>query len=288
VPPLRFWQYDAWTTANSGCYDQTLIDRDDWICNGYGDFGIGTENGHWFLFQSNWQAPCVAGCPNAGVRPLRTVAEMSFVNPSAEGTVNHDSWYVIAAVDADYDFDRVRGGALPGAASCNGREVPALHVPAFRIEERENAGFSACTGSPDIVNPTPSGGNFTVHLLLDEVRPAYFTEVGHNDPATPLIEGYELLYHAGATLADEPTSSDPCQGWSRVPGSGIVRFGGCDRVAVTLPDTGALYWLAVRIVYVDCSVNASKDWSPGCTTTRPLTPATILGSKVSRHCGPVQ
>src|SRR5204863_478992 len=79
--PVRFWKEGQYTSANSGCAPA-------WATN---------VGGHAVLQGAGWSDAGVDGCITAGPVPPRTVAEVSLVDPAAEGSAGHRAYFVAAS-----------------------------------------------------------------------------------------------------------------------------------------------------------------------------------------------
>ena len=296
LPPLRFWWYDNYGRANSGLADPVAS---RWLVHAHFDYPqAGSPRGLWSLDFGNWSNPTrpgpsrVDGCIGfaTGPQPTRTVADLRDLE--ADGTPEHDSWYVVAAARwaTAFDFDHLSGGDIGRfGTACAPSSLPRRPVPQPIV-----AGLDAASClDPGVAGQTRPGaaGYFDLTVAL-QPTPAYFTEVGLFDPEAPLIDGYQLVF-----ARVEPWSSrwNPDL-WTPVfdpadPGQprGTIRFG-TRQVDVSLPDEpGVGFWLAARLVYADCSINSSLIARPDCATAPPLASAeAIVATHLSRHCGPVR
>ena len=204
IPPLRFWAYDAYTTANSGCALTTRVGQ-SWIINceydQAGCAGVSTD-GYWIFSQANWATPatpsmdtgdgCISSAPNA-----RTVIEMSWGDSlSNEGSDTHDAWYVIASVDFTgvYDFDRITGGT--GANGVGDGTLAAQSVPDVSVAATCPNNGTVVQGSANAVD----GNFFDIPVTISDTSPAFLTEAGLNPAGTPLIAGLEIVYWQGPRL----------------------------------------------------------------------------------------
>ena len=307
LPPIRFWRYDNYGAANSGCNDPlgqvpTSCDfMSSWLTNPSLDFGVGPPE-HWVLLGgANWMDPTtpapdvVDGCVSNPTDPvlLRTVVELR--GDENTSTPVHDSWYLAVAVresvGAWFNFDWITGSGVD--------PDPALHecAPgAVRVRSVPQPVIAGLTPA-DCLDPAvygqsqpPMNGYFHVTVSL-EATPAYFTDAGMFSPEAPLIEGYQLAF-----ARSEPTSSIwDATVWEPVfdpqdPGQRLqpVRFG-TREAEVALPDEpGVDFWLAARILYNDCTVNGSFLARPDCAVPPPQAAADpVVASHLSQHCGPV-
>jgi len=292
IPPLRFWAYQDYVNANSGCALTTRVGQ-SWIINcDYDQPGCAgaSVDGYWILSQSNWATPATPamdtgdGCISAS--PLnRTVVEMSWGDTlSNEGTVAHDSWYAIASVDftGTYDLDRITGGMSAngvGDGTIAAQSVPDVHFGDPSV--CPDMVSPLCDANPNMFEP----GFYDIEVVASDTSPPYLSEAGLNDPAAPLIVGLQVMYSASVTA---PTTSDPAA-WlpARDPASpsanvaGLIPFGGADTVTVSVPGNSAsLWWLAVRVVYDDGTINGQTGPGPDAAAPR-------LASWVGGMCGPV-
>ncbi len=287
LPPVRFWQYDAYAAANNGCQRQdNCVAGVEWMVN-----ATPGNTGHWYLWQPNWAGPDVDGCYTTAVpRPAyRTVVEVASVDrrPGFEGTFNHGSWYVLASVPltVGFNFDTITGGT-----GCTPAEVVKQPVRGVTV-----VGLGGpCTGSGVSMQsmlPDIDPGYFDVQVTLDDPGPHWWNETGQ-DGAPQLIAGYQILY----TTGPEPTTSDYVTGnWRPVHDPvnaplalGLVPLGNGSPITVALPITDPLtdYWLATRIVYRDASENPVGTFDPALgTPSNPVGPQ--IASPVSGHCGAV-
>lgn len=290
-PRLRFWEYDDYGRANFGC--RFWVER-CWLANWKLDLNAPNPDGRWRMQSVDWFSGAnphgVDGCYVGGTP--RTVAEVSDVFPPVEGSIDHSSWYLVAAVEYDgrFLFDRIKGGDVPAAAGCAPPDVSAHPVSAVRIAGRDPA---ACIGNTTPTEITTTGGFLDVTVEIADPTPPYYTEAGRHDPAARLLDGYRIFYKVGA----EPTTSDrQAGGWlpaldpatSQVLGT--LAYGTRQR-SVRVPVSGGQFiWFAARLVYADCSLNGSKVADPSCSPTSPFYNANdpVLGTQLGQHCGPVQ
>lgn len=283
VPPFRFWAHDNYgdvAGANSGCQILNGTSDVDWFVNGLLD-GL-TANpaaaGRWIAYQANWVGPAVDGAP-AGAR---TVVEVSAPVATAEGTVNHTAWYMLASVSnaGGYDFDRITGVT----GGCTAADVPTAPVPSLTIVGRT----TACTGSFVMTmgtNNTTDGTNYgDIQINLSDVSGQWFSEAGRN-AAPDLVAGFQVLYRP----APEPTSSVfATGGWTPVrdPATpsmarGVIPVGTVGPVTVTVPKTVGPVWLAARVVYTGgAAVNPLGAFDPA-------TAGPEVASAIGAHCGPL-
>ena len=263
-PPARFWEYDNYLGANSGC-ERVLAKG---------------PSGRSYLAW-DWAAP-VDGCLSG----TRTVAEVSVAH--GEGSASHGASYLVASVDRDasgFDFDRVTG-----APGCTPADMPLAPVAGVQIPGHTGP----CVGERSVTMLSSWGSNaadcnyFDIELTLDEPFPVGYTE----DPggAPPLIAGYEVMYSVTEGFSpEEPTSSSPCS-WSWWPvrdpadparAKGVLPLGTA-RVTVAVPNSWVRnIWFATRLVYQDASVNPPGSYDPA------VEPGPLLTTPVSSHCGAV-
>lgn len=273
-PPIRLWQFDDYSGANAGC---SHVPANALIGNASLDLGQPVPDGHWVLDRFDWTGADIDGCvATGGATPSRMVAEMSFPDVDREGTIGHRGLYLIASVPevaGGFDFDGIQG-----ATGCNGADVAIAEVPAPGI-------------LPFPLGPTRLNGVdprfFDVRVALPATPPDWFTEAGRGaDPA--LVAGYQVMYSG----EPEPITSASCA-WQPVfdPGDprlvlGVVPLNSPE-VVVSIPGSCYLpslerYWLALRLVYVDTSVNPTAPFDPTAV------PGPSLTSAVGSHVGPVQ
>jgi len=293
VPPLRFWAYDGFRTGNNGCFSYA---GKSWLVNckydqsGCLDLG---EDGHWTLSQANWAAGCfqlgVDGCISSQ-RPVppdlstRTVVELSFADTSSgEETVDHDAWYIVAAVEFDgsFDFDRIQGGDTAGGLGP--ADLLAQSVPDVSF-----TGMTCPDNGAAIVFPENAvdGDYYDVTVDVSTTTPPFFTERGRDDSDSPLIVGLQVVFQRSLAA---PRSSvrrwlparDPADPADQI--AGLIPWGGSASATVALPKVacGARHWLATRIVYKDATVNFQTGPGPDATGPRLVTPT-------GKSCGPVE
>jgi hypothetical protein len=270
VPPLRFWQHDNYNSANSGCQDRVAS---QWMSNAELDYGITGATGVWILDQANFQGPSIDGCID---RAQPAVVEFSWLDGPTDGTVNHTSWFLVMASEFDsafgaYNFDNITGGG-----GCNAATTQPMPVPAATITTRT----AACTGASATRTQFGTSSEnavdntfFDVGITISNPNPPQYRTAA---VTAPLIRGYQVLYREGT----EPTSSDPA-GWTvakdpAAPATANhpIIATGTATATVSLPK-GAIannYYIALRIVYQDASLNATAD------------PRVV--SLLSSHCGP--
>jgi hypothetical protein len=247
-----------------------------WLSSAALDYGIVGAPGVWLLDQANFRGPQVDGCID---RTRPAVVELSWVDPAGEGTVDHGSFYLLAAAELDtafgaYNFDNVVGGN-----GCNAATIRPAPVPSPGLTRR----IAACTGLPGVVTTYDwfdSNANdfnyFDVEVAVDPFPPEHRTAA----VAGPLIAGYQVLYQEGG----EPTSSG-AGGWR--PARDLTRPAtdpapmvpvGTVTARVALPKGvtwTTRYWVALRLVYRDARLNQG----PG---------EPRLVSPVGGHCGPLE
>lgn len=272
APPLRFWAYDRYASANSGCNDPNAL---GWLSH------AGASR---WLLDADWSAALSDGCIDATLAPRRAVAELSFADAAREGSIDHRAFYLAASVDelgGAYDFDRITGGD-----GCNDRDVVVHEVP--RPTFPPNPPSMQCTGNPTWVAGSLEASNAVDCDYRDvgvEIadEPTWRTETG-SGAAPALIQGVEFLYQFSPI---EPLSSDACTaGWlpARDPAMPSLALGplprGIRRALIAIPNSYDPAWIAARIIYADASVNPMGSYDP-------LGGAPALVSPPGGHCGPV-
>jgi len=302
LPPGRFWAYNQYMLSNSGCTD--LIANAGMVHTVL-DLGHSDSSGNWVLFGCNWEEDggpgpgrmdgCIASTePVPPDTAQRTVLEVNFADSfSGEGTPDRSSWYLVASVpetEGRYDFDAIEGGNSGGPSGDGPGHVVVRHPPSVRIDGLPGPTPSCPVNDSTMVGlPNPhSAAHFNLDLRVNPAVPTaradWFTEAGRNkDPQ--LIEGFQVVYKLSST---PPTSSylwlpardpdDPVHNvaglipWSETPGSATV--------ALPISPGGGKYWLAVRLVYRDATINGQL--GPG-----PIETAPKLVSLPGAMCGPV-
>ena len=201
LPPMRFWSYDNYADANSGCVNQ-IASR--WLVHAHFDLWAASPQGLWTLDFATWSGPTVPGpdrldgCFNNLAPAVRSPLDRTALDIRGlenDGLTDHDSWYLATAArqtGTTFDFDWLTGGDIDRfAQACAPRSIAPRPVPQPVV-----AGLDPITCLDPLIpaqGQAGPAGYFNVTVVL-EPTPPYYTEVGRFDPEAPLIEGYQLAF----------------------------------------------------------------------------------------------
>lgn len=224
-PLLRFWEYNRYMNANSGCQKQDSAGL-EWMQNGDElTCGAGfTDN--WYAVNTSWQGTHIDGAPSAP--SAMTVFEISFFEAGA-------GYFSVAA------FHDGGGGLIDPSSTASGQPIPMLAIP-------------AATGAANGVIAAPVA-------TFDLTLPAAPAEAGETGKPT-LIAGAAVLYYIGT--AAPASIHDPVSwtGWACAPGGGttttpvVVPWGATTSLEIPDPGAGNTAWVGLVIAYSDTSVTA--------------------------------
>ena len=302
IPPLRYWAYDQYMVANSGCQSLFIPPPvgDCFIANGVTDIGLGITPGVWLLYQAQWSSATgsgpdrIDGCITTDATFIppdtsnRTVVEMSWGDStSGEGTPAHQAYYIVASVEeagGAFPFDNIQGATgtqTPGAGSAT--MAPQL-VPDVLSIALPAGPAQACTASVTAAlvagrENAADANFFDIDVTVSNASPDYLTDAGLST-GQQLIAGLQIMYASGSAPTTGDAASYLLAGDVATPSNaaGIIAFGGGTTATVSLPNAGAPHYLAARIVYWDGTVNSQT--GPGAPGTAP-----ILGSWNGGSCG---
>lgn len=245
-PILRFWEFDHYMTANSGCQNNAIDPSNSntwWVVNLMSDFSVGTDPGYWVGYQANWNGVEIDGCRAGNV----LVTEFSFPDSPTETSANHKGYFMIMSTSS-LNLDTVSGGM-----GTNGNVIPVIEIP-----------------KPD--SPVPAGSENTTdtsytdyNITMPAAGDMWYTENGANDVGRPLIDGVGLMYINDTT---PPTSSSPSAytGWGSLPSAPddttplVLPFGATTAVTFKTPAAGEATYVAAVIHYADASVTGATDF----------------------------